>query len=114
MAIMRCPTCNDAVYIAKNIRVGQIITCDSCEELLRVTSIQPVSLQICDDNTDYEADCFQVPVRNSSNKNKKKGAKSTYVVSEFDEDPDEYQEEQKQDKKKHRQPNHQRMESFEE
>ena len=114
MAIMRCPTCDDAVYIAKNARVGQIITCDSCEELLKITSIQPVSLQICDDNTEYEEDCFQVPVRSSSNKTKKKGAKSTYTVSEFDEESEEYHEEPKQDKKKRRQPNHQRIEFFEE
>lgn len=114
MAIMRCPTCDDAVYIAGNVRVGQIITCDSCEELLKVTSIQPVFLQLCDDNMEDEEDCIQVPVRNSSNKSKKKSVKSSVTLSEFDEDLDEYQEEQKQEKKKRRQPNHQKLEFFDE
>jgi hypothetical protein len=113
MAIIRCPTCDDAVYIVNNVRVGQIITCDSCEELLKVTSIQPVSLQICDDSQEDEEDCIQVPVRNSTSKTKKKSAKITLTVSEYDEDLDEFQDNRKQDKKK-RKPNHQKIELFDE
>ncbi|MBI9048739.1 MAG: hypothetical protein JEZ00_04955 [Anaerolineaceae bacterium] len=114
MAIMRCPTCDDAIYITYSVRVGQIITCDSCEELLKVTSIQPVKLQICDTSSDEEEDCIQVPIRPVISKKEKKNTKPSSELPALDDDREELAEERKQEKKKRKQIQRQKIEYFDE
>lgn len=114
MSIMRCPTCGDAVYIGKAVKVGQIITCDSCEEILKITSIQPVTLQISEQTLEDEEEFFTAPVRPSTAKKEKKNNKVSSDVSGLKPEMEEFVEEVKPEKKKKRQIQRQKLEFFDE
>jgi hypothetical protein len=100
MSIMRCPTCGDTIYLGKSVKVGQIITCISCEEILQITSIQPVKIQIFDSSSDEEDEFIPAAVRPSNNKKEKKNSKASSEVSGLKLEVEDFSEEIKVEKKK--------------
>lgn len=51
-----CPGCDEDIYIPKRPRLGDIITCRSCEAELEVVSTNPLELDffLGDDDVDYD------------------------------------------------------------
>ena len=113
MSIMRCPTCGDAVYIGSAVKVGQIITCDSCEEMLKITSIQPIKLQICDQTLEDDDEFSSTPVRPSPTKKDKKN-KVTSDLPGLKAEMEDFAEQTKPEKKKKKQIQRQKLEFFDE
>jgi hypothetical protein len=114
---MRCPTCGDAIYIGKTVKVGQMITCDSCEEILQIASLQPVKLQIYDVTLDQEQDQEEdfIPISSRSvfaKKEKKNSKLPSEIVAIKPEIEDES--EKKLEKKKRKPIQRQKIEFFDE
>jgi hypothetical protein len=113
---MRCPTCGDAIYIGKTVKVGQMITCDSCEEILQIASLQPVRLQIYDIMLDLDQDQEEELVSVSSKsvvvKKEKKTAKLSSEGVAIKPELEEESEEIKLEKKKRKPIQRQKIEFF--
>jgi hypothetical protein len=113
---MRCPTCGDAIYIGKTVKVGQMITCDSCEEILQIASLQPVRLQIYDITLDLDQDPEEELVSVSSKsvvvKKEKKTAKFSPEGVAIQPELEEESEEKKLEKKKRKPIQRQKVEFF--
>lgn len=116
MSIMRCPTCGDAIYIGKTVKVGQMITCDSCEEILQIASLQPVRLQIYDITLDLDQDQEEELVSVSSKsvvvKKEKKTVKFSSEGVAIKPELEEESEEKKLEKKKRKPIQRQKIEFF--
>ena len=59
MAVAECPSCGENVKVADNAKLGHMVTCNACGDLLEVVWLQPVELDwpVSDyDEDDYDDD----------------------------------------------------------
>ena len=52
--IMNCPACNAPVEAEEDLEVGESLECDQCEALLIVTSVEPLEVELDEDDNDED------------------------------------------------------------
>ena len=59
MAYAECPSCGGRVKVADNVKIGKMVTCKDCGDLLEVVWLDPIELDWpidVDDEDDEEDD----------------------------------------------------------
>jgi lysine biosynthesis protein LysW len=60
MAHAECPSCGEKVKVADNAKIGNMVTCNGCGDILEVVWLDPVELDWPvdddDDDDDYDDD----------------------------------------------------------
>lgn len=54
MAVAICPSCGDDIKLPSHLKIGQKVTCPSCDADLEVIDLNPVELDWAYDEEDWD------------------------------------------------------------